>query len=240
VKKIYFLIILLFLIDLISAQNKTLTLYYEEDSTNVINISDVDSISIFICGDSKVSYGSKDYNTVLIGDQCWLKENLNVGTMINGNVNQTNNSIIEKYCYNNDPANCTTYGGLYQWNEAMQYLTGEGTKGICPKGWHVPSSAEFQALINFVNNDGNALKREDQGAGAGQGTNTSGFSALLAGLLTSYNNFTHLSSYGYTWSSTEASATTAYYLWLNSSNSTTSFTGSTNKSFSFSFRCLKD
>jgi len=70
-----------------------------------------------------VTYQGQVYNTVLIGSQCWLKENLNVGTMINGSQNQTNNSTIEKYCYDNDPANCDEYGGLYQWDEMMQYTT---------------------------------------------------------------------------------------------------------------------
>ena len=111
------------MISSLSAQNKTLTVYYGNDSTKVINIANSDSVVIFICGASRVSYGGKDYNTVLIGSQCWLKENLDVGTMINGSNQQTNNGIIEKYCYNNVPNNCSTYGGLYQWNEAMQYFT---------------------------------------------------------------------------------------------------------------------
>ena len=61
-----------------------------------------------------VTYSNKTYNTVQIGSQCWLKENLDVGTRINGSLQQTNNSVIEKYCYNDDPNNCTTYGGLYR------------------------------------------------------------------------------------------------------------------------------
>jgi hypothetical protein len=72
------------------------------------------------CATPTVTYAGKTYNTVQIGKQCWLKENLDVGTRINGSVNQTDNGTIEKYCYNDDPANCTTYGGLYTWNESMQ------------------------------------------------------------------------------------------------------------------------
>src|ERR1035437_1786144 len=68
-----------------------------------------------------VAYSGKIYSTIQIGTQCWLKENLDVGNMIHGIDTAKNNGIIEKYCYNDDPANCTTYGGLYQWNEAMQY-----------------------------------------------------------------------------------------------------------------------
>jgi len=127
------------------------------------------------------SRDGKVYNTVLIGSQCWLRENLNIGTRIDGSQVQTSNSMIEKYCYNDDPDKCETYGGLYQWNEAMQYSTIEGTQGICPDGWHIPTKVEFQILQTFVGADGNALKAIGQGTGLGAGTNTSGFSALLAG-----------------------------------------------------------
>src|SRR5665647_231898 len=108
-------------------------------------------------GTPTVTYSGKTYNTVQIGNQCWLKENLDVGTMIDSLANPGNNGIIEKYCYGNNPANCTTYGGLYQWNEAMQYVTTAGAKGICPTGWHIPDTSEFQILGTTVNN-GNELK----------------------------------------------------------------------------------
>ena len=131
------------------------------------------------CGN--VTYDGKIYHTVVIGEQCWLRENLDVGTMITGGTNQTNNGLIEKYCYNDNPTNCDTYGGLYQWNEAMQYVITTGTQGICPNGWHIPSFADFATLKAAVGDDGNKLKAVGQGSGGGAGTNTSGFSALLAG-----------------------------------------------------------
>ena len=168
-KKIIYLLVILFMISTISPQNKTLTVYYGTDSTKVVNIANSDSIVIFICGESKVSYGGKNYNTVLIGAQCWLKENLDIGTMIISSQNSTDNSIIEKYCYGNNPANCTTYGGLYQWNEAMQYGTTSMAQGICPTGWHIPTYEEFQTLIVAVNYDGNSLKEIGQGNEGGIG-----------------------------------------------------------------------
>ena len=128
-----------------------------------------------------VTYAGKTYNTVQIGSQCWLRENLDVGTMVPGIASQTNNDTIEKYCYDDNPSNCTTYGGLYQWDEAMQYVVAQGAQGICPPGWHVPTFADLDTLYYFVFGDGNALKEVGQGTGAGAGTNTSGFSALLAG-----------------------------------------------------------
>jgi len=159
------------------------------------------------------SYDGKIYHSVQIGSQCWLKENLSVGKQIGGIQYATNNGIIEKYCYNNDPANCNTYGGLYRWDEAMQYTTIEGTRGICPMGWHIPTEAEFQRLINTVGGDDDALKA----VGQATGTNTSGFSGLLTG--ESYyqggNNYTGLGDYTRFSSSTVSGRYTAYYMYLD-------------------------
>ncbi len=93
-----------------------------------------------------VLYGPHTYNTVQIGDQCWLKENLKIGDMILGNVTSQNNSEIEKYCYNNNADTCEKYGGLYSWDEMMQYIETEGAKGICPPDWHIPTDEEWKIL----------------------------------------------------------------------------------------------
>jgi len=58
-----------------------------------------------------MEYEGQTYNTVYIGGQCWFKENLNVGTIIPGQQSPSANGIIEKYCYEDNPANCETYGG---------------------------------------------------------------------------------------------------------------------------------
>src|SRR4030042_6749113 len=100
--------------------------------------------------ESTITYEGKTYHIIQIGNQFCLKENLDVGTMIQGNQDASNNGTIEKYCYDNDPANCTIHGGLYQWNEAMQYNSIEGGQGICPDGWHIPTFAEFQTLESFA------------------------------------------------------------------------------------------
>ena len=183
--------------------------------------------------------GGRTYNTVQIGTKCWLKENLNVGSRIDGNQNPSNNGSIEKYCYDDNEANCNTYGGLYQWNEAMQYSTTAGTRGICPPGWHIPTNAEFEALAAAVNNDGNALKAIGQGIGSGQGTNTSGFSALLAGGRYHDGYFYDLSYDAYFWSSTEYSSAAARRIYLNYGNANIYFDDYI-KGYGFSVRCVKD
>ncbi|MCK9324087.1 MAG: hypothetical protein M0P69_01185 [Bacteroidales bacterium] len=95
------------------------------------------------------------YPTVQIGDQCWMARSLNIGKMVNSTVkdqphsNVSNNGIIEKYCYNNDPYNCDLYGGLYDWDEAMRYTEEIGARGICPEGWHIPSDEDWKEIVRF-------------------------------------------------------------------------------------------
>jgi uncharacterized protein (TIGR02145 family) len=186
-----------------------------------------------------ITYEGKTYHQVNIGTQGWLKENLDVGTMIKKSESQTNNSVIEKYCYNDKIENCTKYGGLYQWEEAMQYVTTLGTKGICPTGWHIPTIAELQILAATVNNDGNALKGIDQGSESGAGTNTSGFSALLAGYRNYLTDFTNLGNQAYFWSSTEKDESYSQSMYLSSDNNNIKFT-IYKKKVGLSVRCLKD
>jgi uncharacterized protein (TIGR02145 family) len=102
-----------------------------------------------VCGEI-VNYEGKDYNTLAIGGQCWFKENLDVGIMIDYPQNQLNNGIIEKYCGYNESSNCELYGGLYRWDEMMNYQPVTLQQGICPDGWHVPSDIELSILNNFV------------------------------------------------------------------------------------------
>ncbi|MCK5838660.1 MAG: hypothetical protein KAG99_02370, partial [Bacteroidales bacterium] len=108
------------------------------------NISKVMGVDISILPDAcnnetSMLYEGQTYSIVAIGTQCWMAENLNVGTRIDGVDEQTDNPTLEKYCYNDLESNCDIYGGLYQWNEMMQYVTTEGAQGICPSGWHIPT-----------------------------------------------------------------------------------------------------
>jgi uncharacterized protein (TIGR02145 family) len=218
------------------------------------------SLLFFFCSNSysqnpcpglaTVVYAGKTYNTVAIGGQCWLKENLDIGTRINGSVNQTNNSVIEKYCYNDSPDSCTKYGGLYQWAEVVQYQNGAtnttlttppltgNIQGICPVGWHVPTLAEFQTLGTTESNNGNALKAIGQGTGSGVGTNASGFSALLGGSRGG-SAFSSIGLYTLGWTSTEIAAGTSYDWQLDGSDNKIYFFNPP-KQYAFSVRCLND
>lgn len=191
-------------------------------------------------GVSSVSYAGKTYNTVQIGSQCWLKENLDVGTMVGRYGRQTDNGVIEKYCWDNNPTNCNTFGGLYQWSEAMQYVTTETAQGICPTGWHIPTLADWNALFVAVGNDGNALKAVGQGYGDGVGTNTSGFSALLAGHINIDGTNGGLYDYAWFWTSRySVYDNKAFQVSLGGRGSGTSGNWA-NLQYGFSIRCIKD
>jgi len=202
--------------------------------------------SSFTCGDPFTDpRDEKTYATVQIGDQCWMAENLNIGEMINGSENMTDNGIIEKYCYDNDPANCETYGGLYQWNEMMEYTTTPGTQGICPSGWHLPTDGEWSVLTDFLGGEsiaGGKMKEtgtthwSSPNTGA---TNESGFTALPGGIRSSDSHYYYLTQKAYYWSSNEYDSSGAWRRTLHRDTEEVS-RNHQNKGDGFSVRCVQD
>jgi uncharacterized protein (TIGR02145 family) len=95
-------------------------------------------------------YEGQWYHTIQIFSQCWMKENLNVGTMIPHTQAQADNETIEKYCLDDLTDYCDIYGGLYFWNEMMTYIFENNGQGICPDGWHIPGDVDWQILEGAV------------------------------------------------------------------------------------------
>jgi uncharacterized protein (TIGR02145 family) len=102
-----------------------------------------------------VVYAGDTYNTVQLGEQCWLTRSLNLGVKLDhthcGPPEMTNNGVIEKYCLDNIESNCDIFGGLYSWHEAMNYGEQSSSnpsyvQGICPPMWHIPSLDEICEL----------------------------------------------------------------------------------------------
>jgi|GEM_PF-2586244 uncharacterized protein (TIGR02145 family) len=129
---------------------------------------------VIVCGIDTLddSRDGKSYATVQIGSQCWMKQNMNIGTRIAGSSGQGTDCssavAIQKYCYDDLDSNCNSNhpnypdGGFYYWNQAMcgaascngtgssQPACSSPTQGICPAGWHIPSHYEFVFLERAV------------------------------------------------------------------------------------------
>ena len=198
-------------------------------------------------GIPEINYAGKIYNTVQIGSQCWLKENIDIGIMIPGLQKQTDNGIIEKYCLNDSPDSCIKYGGLYQWAETVQYKNGAtdttiqnppfsgNVQGICPPGWHIPDLFEYGSLRGTVSNKGNSLLE----IGQRNGTNISGFSALLTGYREYNGNFYPSNQIAFFRSSSEYSNNTSFSPCLDYTIGDV-FMNRAFKTYGFSVRCIKD
>jgi uncharacterized protein (TIGR02145 family) len=206
-----------------------------------------------------VEFEGQVYNTIQIFSQCWLKENLNVGSMIQGILDMTSNDTIEKYCYYNEPDSCTKYGGLYQWDEMMQYTLELGTQGICPPGWHIPTDEEWKVLEGAVDSwygIGNhewdlyrfigydvGLRLKTIMGWQGFGRDSFGFSSKPGGFRLGDEppySFEGATQYGVYWSSTKAASTPYAYSRYQVFYSDRTFRYHFPNAAGHSVRCIKD
>ncbi len=217
------------------------------------------AIQTFVnCGDDLVdTRDGQSYATVEINGQCWMAENLNYGTMIPTNYSQTSGSQVEKYCYNNSTTYCDNLGGLYQWNEMMNYNSTAGGQGICPDGWHVPTDAEWFSMENFLDPSisninitgwrgsvaGAKLKNSGSGppfnwAPGNTATNETGFTALPGGIRTTSGGSGYNPTNGVFWTSTYSSGYAMEREMYYSQNMV--YRGTQYLNAGASLRCLKD
>ena len=221
------------------------------------------------CGAPISDIDGNIYNTVLIGAQCWTKENLRVrrynkGRSIpfdaiggSGGSSSTwsNLTIGAHTIYANDstttPSNRTKYGYLYNWYAAKGiYTTGTMTStdtlNICPEGWHVPTDADWTALtdeLGGISVAGGKLKSigtVSYWSSQSAGTdNSSGFSALPGGYRIKDGSFNNLRNSAVFWRATEDNANNAWSSRLEYNSNNVS-RNSYEKQYGASIRCLKD
>ena len=208
------------------------------------------------------------YNTVQIGNQCWMKENLRTTRYSDGtNIplgSDTSTTTGYRYDYTNSAISFEQRGYLYNWKAVMRNsISSEtnpsGVQGICPTGWHVPSDAEWTQLTDYVgsqnayrcggssyaiakalaSNTGWTTYSGTCAVGNNQSTNNAiGFGALPAGNYYSYGYY-FSGDYAPFWSATEASSGTAWNRYLYYDVASVSRYGNI-KSFGYSVRCLSD
>jgi len=187
------------------------------------------------------------YQTVTIGTQVWMAENLKVTHYRNGDPipNVTDNTEWQglstgAYCnYDNDEHNVATYGRFYNWYAV------DDSRNIAPEGWHVPSDAEWQTLVDFLGGDavaGGKMKEAgythwlSPNTGA---TNESGFTALPDGYRNYLGTFNYIGYDAYFWSSTVDYGSIAWARLLNYNYSVVYRYHNVNRS-GYSVRCVKD
>ena len=187
------------------------------------------------------------YNSVIIGTQEWMSDNLKTTRYCNGDLisNITDNSqwsglTSGGWGYNNNTSsNNTIYGKLYNW-----YAVAD-SRNVCPCGWHVPSDAEWTILTDYLGGiqvAGGKMKLTGTTLWHSpniNATNSSGFSGQPGGFRYDDGNFVFIGNSGFWWSSSENTIDSAYYRDLVYNNGEV-YRFNTNKHFGFSVRCLKD
>lgn len=146
-------------------------------------------------------YDGNVYQTISIGSQTWMKENLK-------SLHYSDGSIISgAYAYDNVEDNVTKYGRLYTWNAAMKGSVIEGAQGACPTGWHVPSKADWSTLTTHLGGMSIAggkmkdLSTYYWNSPNTDATNECGFTALPAGMRSENSVFFGDRIGSYFWSS---------------------------------------
>ena len=229
----------------------------------LINILDVVQLVNIILGVTQNTINDIDgnvYETVQIGGQLWMAENLTVTHYNNGDEipNITNNSdwgvlFTGAYCdYDNNPTNSGTYGRIYNW------YTIDDDRGVCPDEWHIPSDDEFMELEMFLGmgeseTNSTGYRGTDEGSMLADNLNlwnsgilvnnnefgTSGFSSLPSGYRFVYYGFQNMGNNCSFWSSSEGTFSYAWYRLLDYNYSSVLRT-TNSKHNCFSIRCLKN
>ncbi|MBO7413186.1 MAG: hypothetical protein J6U20_05925 [Fibrobacter sp.] len=181
------------------------------------------------------------YRVVTIGEQTWMAHNLNYET-------------TGSYCYNDSAKYCEKYGRLYTWAAAVgksEEVCGSGVKcnldtgyvrGVCPKGWHLPDTTEWNALfatVGGIDSAGKMLKSTEGWKNNGNGSDSYSFSALPAGYRDNNGDYHNEGYHAYFWSSTEYNSYYACSM-LMYYNDVNAYQGNYNKYFRWPVRCIKD
>lgn len=202
--------------------------------------------STVIMGEMVDSRDGQIYKTVTIGDQVWMAQNLNYET-------------DDGYCYNDNASNCTRYGRLYTWTIAMDSAgtwntngngCGDGVtcsptypvQGVCPSGWHLPDSTEWETLFIAVGGKSIAGMKLKSTGGWNYGRSNEdaySFAAKPAGHRDSGKDFFEEGFFAEFWSSSEYDGSYVYEVHLRH-HYDDAFLGKNAKHYGLSVRCVKD
>jgi uncharacterized protein (TIGR02145 family) len=212
--------------------------------------------SLYTMGNGVTDIDGNFYPSIIINGQEWMQQNLAVTKYRNGdpiptglsNTTWQSTTSGAYAIYNNDAANNTTYGKLYNW-----YAVND-SRGLCPTGWHVPSDAEWSTFINYLDQNQNpsVLNGSQSSVAGGKmksttgwnapntvDTNESGFSGLPGGFRYPSGPYNGIGNFGTWWSSSEYTQNSTWDRALDYGGSYI-YRNIANKQFGFSVRCVWD
>jgi uncharacterized protein (TIGR02145 family) len=192
---------------------------------------------------NEIAKKTESFQSVTIGTQIWMTENLNVAAFRNGDLIKETKTPEEwkkagdnkqpAWCYyDNDQKNEKKFGKLYNW-----YAVND-PRGLVPEGWHIPTDKEFEKLTNFIGGKGSKMKSSIGWVSSSNGDNTSGFNALPGGLIELEGYFDYIGSHCNFWSSSEQDSRFAKSINLSLDDVVNK--SQMIKSLGFSVRCIKD
>jgi uncharacterized protein (TIGR02145 family) len=218
--------------------------------------------AVAICGGHRISNGAYfsstfqqkkliKINSVMIGSQTWMTENLNITTYRNGDTIPQVQDPLEwtnlktgAWCYfENMEENGVKYGKLYN------YYAVNDPRGLAPLGWHIPTDTEWKQLTDYLGGPdfaGEKLKAKTGWENNGNGTNESGFSGvpggyhLTNGKYDSAGSFDYAGKFGYWWSTREQGSYNCWPRILSYNNKTINRTINDKRGGGMSIRCVKD
>jgi uncharacterized protein (TIGR02145 family) len=184
---------------------------------------------------------------VKIGNQIWMKKNLETDHYRNGDLipqitdpTEWNQTATGAWCYyNNDPVTGAVYGKLYNWHAVND------PRGLAPTGWHVAFQNEWEVLFDYLGGDtlaGGKLKEAGTthwtapNTGA---TNVTGFTALPGGARSYNGSFANLGLWGTWWTATDGDEFSAKYVGMFNDDKAAAVSAD-RKAKGFSIRCIKD
>ena len=235
--------------------------FNEDSEVNILDVVTIVNLVLFGDDSTCIDIDGNVYQTVQIGDQLWMAENLKVAHFNNGDEISTGYSASEwetiyddAYAvYDDDPTNAEIYGNLYN------YYAVDDSRGICPTNYHIPTDDEWYVLLEYLGEapsgseenwiiaggkmkdvgtieDGDGLwNAPNEGA-----NNESGFTAIPAGFRLNDGQYYESGYYGIFWSSSAEYFTNAYFVWYLLHDDSSLYRGLEYSQTGLSVRCLKD
>lgn len=202
------------------------------------------------CGDTLIDKrDGKAYATVQIANQCWLAQNLNHGKIIESTVGghlMLDDSIIERYSYKNIDQNSDTSdhpGAYYEYTEAVQYkpFIGENVQGVCPDGWHIPTTMEFTELVEATGGDSIAGLLLRKGGNSGFESYYCGWRCMMGkgSFFTAYPSFSPPAPVSFYWTA-DTTGSKGNLMRLNAADNNVLITKSFGNMLGMNVRCVLD